>query len=124
MILELNSADWPVFCERLSQRRVGSIVKIETLESDGVRTERISSAVFEGVVFDPISNPCNDLITFRLSNSREILYQIIEPIHIKLHASKEPEDYNPIQIEAENGTTYVTLHPAIHAPMLEGLKMR
>jgi hypothetical protein len=117
MIHEIESADWPAFCRRLTQQRVGALVKLETVESNGIRTERVASATFQSMVFDK-SGACNDVITLRLRKDRDIVHEILDPIRITLHPSGDSDGFNPLQIVAENGTTILTLHPAIHAQVL------
>jgi len=50
------------------------------------------------------------------------VHEILDPIRITLHPSRESGDFNPLQIAAENGITIITLHPAIHAQMLGDLE--
>jgi hypothetical protein len=120
MIYEIKSSDWPAFCQRLSQQRAGAMVKLETIESNGIKTERVASASFQSLVLDQ-TDACNDVITLRLRSTREIVHKILDPIHITLYPSGESGDFNPLQIAAENGITIITLHPAIHAQMLGDL---
>ena len=122
MLREINSHDWGDFCRRISQQRQGASVRIETIEANGIRTERVGDGTFQSMDFDT-SNPCNDVILLRVRNEREIAYDIIDPVHILLRETEPGEDFNPVQIEAENGTTFLTFHPAIHAQMLAGLKI-
>jgi hypothetical protein len=121
MIKEIDSSDWPVFCQRLSQQRAGATVKLEVIKPDGVKTEVAANAAFQGMTFDK-SDGCSDGITLRLRAEREIVHEIIEPIQIRLQPSGAG-DFNQVQIEAENGITFITFHPAIHAQMLEGLQV-
>ncbi len=118
MIHEIKNVDWPAFCERLTQQRVGAMVKLETIESNGIKTERIASAAFQSMVFDK-TDACNDVITLRLRSNQEIVHEIVDPLRITLHPSGAHADFNPLQIAAENGTFIITFHPAIHAQMLE-----
>lgn len=118
---EINSADWPEFCRRLNQQRAGATVKLESIEPDGVKAELASNAAFQSMTFDK-GDACSDVITLRLRAAREIVHEIVEPIKILLEPSGASGDFNPLQIEAENGVVFMTFHPAIHADMLEGLK--
>ena len=118
---EINSSDWPDFCQRLTQQRAGAMARLEVIEPDGVRSEQVASATLQSMVFTKTA-ACSDSITLRLRNEREVVYEIVEPIRILLHPSETPGDFNPLQIEAESGVTFITLHPAIHEQMLEGLK--
>jgi hypothetical protein len=121
MIHEIESSDWPAFCQRISQQRAGAMVKLEVVEPDGVRTERFANATLQDMVF-AATDRCSDVITLRLKGPGEIVYEITEPIEITLHSSGGTGDFNPLQINAESGVTFITLHPAIHAEMLAGLK--
>lgn len=121
MIQELESPNWPDFCRRITAQRAGATVRLEVIEPDGVKTERAADATFQSLVFDK-TDSCNDVITLRLRGGREIVHEIIDPIHIRLHPSGNSGDFNPLQIEAESGVVLMTLHPAIHAKMLEGLQ--
>ena len=97
------------------------MVKLETIESNGIKTERVANAAFQSLVFDK-SDACNDVITLRLRSTREIVHEILDPIQITLYPSGQSGDFNPLQIAAENGITIITLRPAIHAQMLRDLK--
>ncbi len=119
---EINSHDWRDFCQRISRQCQGAMISIELVGPDGLKTERARDLTLEDIVFDT-KDPCNDMILVRARNTREITYDIIDPIYIRLRESASRNDFNPVQIEAENGTTFLTLHPAIHAQMLEGLKI-
>ncbi|MEO8426537.1 MAG: DUF5335 family protein [Verrucomicrobiota bacterium] len=119
MIHEIKSFDWPAFCQRVSQQRAGAIVNLEVIETNGSKTERVASATLQSMVFDKTA-ACNDVITLRLRNTREIVHEILDPIQITLQTSGESGDFNPVQIKAESGTTTITM--AIHAQMLEGFK--
>ena len=121
MIHEIKSSDWPAFCQRLSQQRAGAMVKLETIESNGIKTERVASAAFQSMVFDK-TDACNDVITLRLRSNKEIVHEIVDPIQITLRPSGAHGDFNPLQIAAENGICIITFHPAIHAQMLGDVK--
>jgi hypothetical protein len=121
MMQEIHSRDWPTFCERVSQQRAGGMVKLEVVDANGNATEQVTSAEFQSMVFAK-NDACTDVITLRLRSVREIVHEIVDPIRIELHASGGSGDFNPIRFEAESGTNLVTLHPAIHAKMLEGLR--
>jgi Family of unknown function (DUF5335) len=123
MTQEIKNTDWPAFCEQLTRQRAGAVVKLEIIESNGVKTERAANATFEGMVFDK-TDACNDVITLRLRSDQEIVYEIVDPIRITLQPSGAPGDFNPLQIAAENGTCILTFHPAIHTQMLGNVKAK
>jgi hypothetical protein len=121
MIREINSPDWPAFCQQLNGQQAGATVKLEVTGPDGIKTEMAANAAFQSITFDK-GDSCSDVITLRLRAAREIVHEIIEPIKMLLHPSGANGDFNPLQIEAENGVVFVTFHPAIRAQMLEDLK--
>ena len=123
MIHEINSSDWPAFCQRISEQRSGARVKLEVIETDGVKTERIANAGLQSMTFDA-GNACSDSIILRLADTREVVHEMIEPIRIRLHPSSSSGDFHTMEIEAESGISIITLTPSIHAEMLEGLKAR
>ena len=122
MIREIDSHDWQEFCRRISLQRQGAVVSIEVVAPDGLKTERAGNVTLQEMSFDA-SGACNDIISLRVRNEREELYEVIDPIHIKLKETENGNDFNSVQIDAENGTTWLTIHPAIHAQMLAGLKI-
>ncbi len=121
MIREIDSPDWPAFCERVTRQLAGAMATVEVTGRDGVKAAPGASAAFESMVFDQTGG-CSDVIKLRLKAGKEIVHEIIEPIHIKLHPSGGAGDYNPMHIEAESVLVSLTFHPAIHAQMLEGLR--
>lgn len=123
MIREINSSDWPAFCQRISEQRSGARVKLEVIAPDGVKTERVANGSLQSMTFDA-GNACSDTILLRIADTQEIAHEIIEPIRIRLHPSNPAGDFHKLEIEAESGVTIITLTPSIHAQMLEGLKTR
>jgi hypothetical protein len=96
-------------------------VKLEIIGSNGLKIEKGANATLQSMVFEA-TDSCSDLITLRLANPGEIIHEIIEPIQITLQSSGNTSELNLITIEAESGITLITLHPAIPAQMLAGLK--
>lgn len=121
MIREIKDTDWPAFCRLLTAQQAGATVKLEVLESDGVKSELVGGAAFQGMTYDK-TDSCSDVITLRLRAAREIVHEIVEPIQMRLHPTGAQGEFNPLQIEAESGVIFITFHPAIPARMLEGLK--
>lgn len=120
MIHEINSHDWPAFCRLVTTQRAGAMVNLEVTGSDGLKTELAANAVLQTMVFNA-TDGCSDTIIVRVGGTREVIHEIIEPIVIRLYPSGSSGDGHAIHIEAENGITILTLHPAIHPQMLEGL---
>jgi hypothetical protein len=122
MIREINSKDWPEFCKRLTHELKGATVKLETTKPDGLKETLATEATFQGIAFEQVDG-CSDAITLRVRAEREIVHQMLDPIHVQLRASAAGAgDFNMLQIGSESGVTIITLHPAVHAKMLDGLK--
>src|SRR5271154_829145 len=117
MIHEIKFTDWPAFCQRLSEQRAGAMVKLETINLNGIRTELVAGAEFQSIIFSK-ADACSDLIIIRLKNHTQIAHEILDPFRVTLHSTDGSGNFNPLQIAAENGITILTLHPAIHAQML------
>src|ERR1700722_7673067 len=122
MVHEIKSTDWSAFCRCLTEQRADATVKLEVIEPDGVQNVHVGSAAMQSMVFNRTAG-CSDSITLSLRNDREIVYEIVEPIKIFLNPSGAG-DCNLLQIEAESGITFLTLHPPIHPQMLAGLKIK
>ena len=122
MLHEINSHDWTDFCNRINQQCRGATVRIESILPDGNKSDRVGEAIFEGMQLET-NGSCNDVLHLHVRNEREVDFDIVDPIHILLRKTKAGDDFNPIQIEGETGTTFVTFKPAIHAQMLEGLNI-
>ena len=121
MIREINSADWPVFCKRLSEQCAGATAKLEVIEPDGIKSERVGGANFQSLEFVKAAG-CSDLMVLRLRSEREMIYEMVDPIRILLQPSGAGGDFNVLEIEAESGVSFITFEPAIHGLMFEGLK--
>lgn len=119
---EIDSKDWDHFCQRVSEERQGATVRVEAIEPDGLRIEKVGNSTLESIAFDA-RNQCNDVISLRLRNGREITYDIVDPVHILLEETSHAGDFNPVRIDGENGSTFLTFHPAIHEQMLQGLRV-
>jgi hypothetical protein len=120
-IREISNSDWPAFCQRLTAERADATVKMEIVEPGDAKSELVSNAIFQSIVFNK-TDGCSDGITVRVRGDREVVHEIIEPITIRLQSSGASNDYNCVQIEAESGVTLITIHPPLHSQMLEGFK--
>jgi hypothetical protein len=120
---EIDSKDWQDFCKRVSEQLQGAIVTVEAIESDGLKIEKVGNSTLENIAYKAQS-PCNDVISLRLRGKRDIEYDIVDPVHVLLEETSHAGDFNPVRIDGENGSTFLTFHPAIHERMLEGLKVR
>jgi len=118
MTEEINARDWKTFCERLTEMERGQMVTIEIVELNGSRRELGRALPLEKVALMP-KDACNDAIWINASDG--FRHEIVEPIHIKL--KRNPEGgFNPVQIDAETGTTILHFRPALRPTVVEGLQ--
>jgi hypothetical protein len=120
---EINSHDWPLFCQRITELQTTTTVKLEFIGANGIKTEIVAGATLQELTF-MATEGCSDIITLRLDSSREIVHEIVEPIQIQLHSEGTAGNFNQITIEAESGISILTIHPVIHSQILTGLRTR
>ncbi|MEW6160893.1 MAG: hypothetical protein AB1813_25980, partial [Verrucomicrobiota bacterium] len=74
------------------------------------------------VLFDR-EDACNNRIRFVLGGAgeRERVHEIIEPIHLKLRQDNRSRKI--LEIDAENGITFVSFHTGKIHEVLQGLKL-
>jgi hypothetical protein len=74
----------------------------------------------ENVTLKP-KDGCNDAIWVNASDGFQ--HEILEPIHIIL--KRNPEGgFNPVQIDAETGTTLLHFRPALKPAVMDGFERR
>ena len=117
MTEEINARDWKTFCERLTEMERGQMVTIEVVKPDGTHHEIGRALPLEQVTLRP-RDACNDAIWINASDGFE--HEIVEPIHIRLKRNAEG-GFNPVQIDAETGTTILHFRPALKPAVVEGL---
>lgn len=118
---EVRSRDWSDFCERLNGLN-GAIATVQLIDLHGIKTEIARNAEFEGVTFERL-DACNDQILLRVRDNRVIEHEIIDPLHVQLEETEAGRDFDAVFMEGENGTTVLTMHPAIHASQLAGINL-
>jgi hypothetical protein len=117
MTEEINTRDWKVFCERVTEMERGQIITIEVVDLDGAHREVARDLSLEKVTLKP-KDACNDAIWINASDGFE--HEIVEPIHIKLKRNAEG-GFDPVQIDAEAGTTILHFRPALKPTVIDGL---
>lgn len=120
MTEEINAKDWKTFCERLTEMEHGQMVTIEVVERDGLRRELGRALTLERIRLGS-KDACNDAIWINAAGGFE--HEIIEPIHITLKRNSEG-GFNPVQIDAETGTTILHFRPALKPTVMQGLDHR
>lgn len=118
-IKEIRSQDWEAFCRKITELRKEALLTIEVVRPDGRRDQIARSVPLRNMSFEKMDG-CSDQILLDLESGREqpITHSIVDPIHILLRPSTNGS-YNPMEINAESGTTLLTFHPALRADIAE-----
>jgi hypothetical protein len=118
---EIESKDWEKICQRINDLRQQALLTIDVLQRNGQKRQLARDVPLQSMVFDT-SDACNDQIALSVGPpaQKPLTHVIVQPIHIMLKPA-ENGSYNPMQIEAENGITVLTFHPALRPDFLQGL---
>ena len=102
---EIKSTDWKAFCEKFLQLHRGTLMNVVQINPAGQKVEVVSDMPLTKVWFE--SGDCNDrlFLDFEQDGKREVIHEVIQPIHLKIR--EEGEGRKGLQIDAENGSTMV-----------------
>ena len=102
---EIKSTDWKAFCEKFLQLHRGTLMNVVQINPAGQKVEVVSDMPLTKVWFE--SGGCNDrlFLDFEQDGKREVIHEVIQPIHLKIR--EEGEGRKGLQIDAENGSTMV-----------------
>lgn len=117
MTEEINTRDWKVFCERLTEMGRGQMVTIEVVDPNGSRREIAHALPLEQITLKS-RDACNDAIWINAADGFE--HEILEPIHIRLKRNAEG-GFNPVQIDGEAGSAILYFRPALKPTVVDGL---
>ena len=116
---EISSTNWKQFCQRFVDLHRGTLMTVMKIEPSGqshevVREMSLTKAWIE-------NGGCNDrmFFDFEQEGRREIVHEIVEPIHVKLR--EEAQGKKGLQIDAENGSTLVLFSSGKMRELLEGI---
>src|SRR6266540_1578094 len=114
---EIKSHDWKLLCERIGDFEGEQLVTVEVVEHDGTRREIGRALLLKSLDFQPL-DACNDAIRLRAADGFD--HVIIEPLHVRL-IRNAGGGFNPVEIDAEAGSTILHFKPALKPVNLEGL---
>ena len=102
---EIKSTDWKAFCEKFLELHRGTLMNVVQINPAGQKVEVVADMPLTKVWFE--SGSCNDrlFLDFEQDGKREVIHEIVEPIHLKIR--EEGEGRKGLQIDAENGSTMV-----------------
>jgi hypothetical protein len=109
-IEEIRSEDWGDFCEKFTEFNRESLLTIEVIGKDGIRSEIVSELPLDKMTFDT-TDACNNVISISLGtkpDQRKTNHFIIDPVHLRIRQMEAGKKI--LEIAAENGTNLVTFH--------------
>jgi hypothetical protein len=116
---EIPSTDWKTFCERFVELHRGSLMTVRKIEPSGRNVEVARDMPLTKAWLQ--ADACNDRLFFDFEHpgKREILHEIVQPIHVKVR--EEGEGQKGLQIDAEDGSTLILFRSGKLHQLLEGL---
>jgi hypothetical protein len=109
-IQEIRSEDWQEFCKKFTEANRGSLLTIEVIGTDGIRSDVARDVPFDKMTFDT-TDACNDVISITLGSApdqRKINHFVIDPMHLRIRRAEAGKKL--LEMGSENGTTLVTFH--------------
>ena len=117
---EITSTDWARFCEKFVELHRGALMSVVKIEPSGQRVEAVKDMPLTKAWME--SGGCNDRIflNFEQDGKREVIHEIVEPIHVKIR--EEGDGQKGLQIDAEDGSTLVLFRSGRLVELLDGLQ--
>jgi hypothetical protein len=114
---EIQSSDWKELFARLNDFERGQLVTVRIVGHDGAEEEVGRALGFESIEFVTL-NGCSDGIRVRATDGFE--HVITEPLHVRL-VRNPSGGFNPVEIDAEEGSAVLHFKPALNPTILDGL---
>ena len=116
---EITATDWETFCQRFVDLHRGSLMTLRKIEPSGRNVEVVRDMPLIKAWMD--GGECNDRLFFNFEQEgrREVIHEIIGPIHVKVR--EEGEGQKGLQIDAENGSTLILFRSGKLEQLLAGL---
>ncbi|HVK59633.1 MAG TPA: hypothetical protein VM735_12690 [Candidatus Kapabacteria bacterium] len=117
---EISSSNWKEFCDRFVELHRGTLMTVMKVDPSGQSHEVVRDRPLTKAWMD--TGECNDRIflDFESNGKRELIHEIVEPIHVKLR--EEAQGRKGLQIDAEDGSTLVLFSSGRLQELLSGLK--
>ena len=119
MTQEITSTDWKTFCTRFVDLHKGALMTVRKVEPSGTTTEAVRDMPLVRAWMT--ADECNNKMSFNFEQEgrREVVHEIIEPIHVKVR--EESEGRKGLQIDAEDGSTLILFRSGRLNELLDGL---
>ena len=107
--IAIHPRQWSSFCEAFTQLNKGTLIDINVERLNGRKEEIARNEFFHKMTLDT-SDACNNMVSIALGQegTRRNNHVIVEPIHLRLKQHHDGHKF--IQIEAEDGITFITFH--------------
>lgn len=114
---EIQSSDWMALCDRLNDFERGQLVTVSAVRHDGTERELGRALTLDSIRFTQTSG-CNDAVVIRAVDGLE--HVALSPLHIRL-VRNPTGGFNPVEIDAEEGSVILHFKPALNPAVLDGL---
>jgi len=107
---EIPNEEWQEFCEKFTEFNRGSLLTVEVIGGDGIRSDVARELPLNKMTFDT-TDACSDVISLNLGSApdqRKINHFVIDPMHLRIRQAEAGKKL--LEIGCENGTTLVTFH--------------
>ncbi len=107
--IAIHPNQWSSFCEAFTQLNKGTLIDLNVERLNGRKEEIARRESFHKMTFDT-GDACNNMISITLGQdgARRMNHVVIEPIHLRLKQHQDGHKF--LQIEAEDGITFLTFH--------------
>jgi hypothetical protein len=117
---EITSTNWETFCQRFVDLHRGALMSVRKIEPSGRSVEIVREMPLTKAWME--EDACNNKMFFNFEQEgrREVIHQIVEPIHVKVR--EEAEGQKGLQIDAEDGSTLILFRSGKIGQLLDGLQ--
>jgi hypothetical protein len=117
---EITSTDWEAFCQRFLELHRGALMTVRKIEPSGQTVEIVEEMPLTNAWME--EDACNSkmFFDFEQEGRREVIHQIVEPIHVKVR--EESGGRKGLQINAEDGSTLILFRSGKMAELFKGLQ--
>lgn len=124
MTVEIPQKHWAQFCDKLNESQTGAMMDIR-VQADGDFRLVAQSVPLKSTVFDEGHDACNNaiVIEFGLPNEKPSQHSVLGPARLVLRKQTDGDNFNLLEMPAENGMTVVIFHPGISRSFLKTLQI-
>lgn len=120
MTNEVKPSEWENVCKRVQEAARGSLVRIESINTEGSTRMLKDPAPLRSLTWDGTTDRCNNKMVIETgrADERGERHEIVEPIHIKFRDGNGQGTFRSMEISAENGGVIVEFRPPLAASVV------